>query len=385
MGGEDLSSRSPKKKYRFYFQGAGFTARQQHHRKWLFKFVHKHFDERDYLRFTDPPHHYESMGVFDHTLTHEPGGLHPKKLAKSKKSEFDAHYYEGMATSNFTMCPGGDTPWSMRFYEAALAGSIPVIHSVEGDLTPPPRASWLTQIGYEYLLTLPFGALDYRQEIVDKNRKLFLRYQTFMEGDNDPSVPNENPPIPDENPSVPDENLSLDVVTKSDVMMDTNNVSGEDRKDVSNNTEKTPNTTMEASINIEGNTNETSQIIIAVNVSNTVDANIISVNTSKATAPDDDKNKDAVDDGVEAPAALKSDKDEGSAIDRLVSSILSYDNEEATNTQLKNSEALDFDHKKEPMYGKVEGADTPDHNDNDSDDTAHDLVEELIRFTLESD
>jgi hypothetical protein len=44
-------------------------------------------------------------------------------------------YYREMKRSLFCLCPAGWTPWSNRFYESILVGSIPVI--IPGDFTPP--------------------------------------------------------------------------------------------------------------------------------------------------------------------------------------------------------------------------------------------------------
>jgi len=44
-------------------------------------------------------------------------------------------YYSELARSTFSLCPAGWTPWSKRFYESILVGSIPVV--VPGDFQPP--------------------------------------------------------------------------------------------------------------------------------------------------------------------------------------------------------------------------------------------------------
>ncbi len=45
------------------------------------------------------------------------------------------NYYKEIKGSVFSLCPAGWTPWSKRFYEAILVGSIPVI--IPGDFHPP--------------------------------------------------------------------------------------------------------------------------------------------------------------------------------------------------------------------------------------------------------
>jgi hypothetical protein len=44
-------------------------------------------------------------------------------------------YYREMKRSVFCLCPAGWTPWTKRFYEAILVGSIPVV--IPGDFVPP--------------------------------------------------------------------------------------------------------------------------------------------------------------------------------------------------------------------------------------------------------
>merc|ERR1719473_1774870 len=81
--------------------------------------------------------------------------------------------------------------WSMRFYEAILAGSIPVIHSFDTDLTGD-YPFWYKHIGYTYFfsdqvvnLTLTSAEL---QNIADQNYELFLKYQTWIQGDQAPTA-----------------------------------------------------------------------------------------------------------------------------------------------------------------------------------------------------
>merc|ERR1719436_433333 len=91
-----------------------------------------------------------------------------------------SNYFQVLSHSNFTICPGGDREWSMRFYEAILAKSIPVIHNFEDDMSDC-RFEEVRWIGYHYLtLDMP---LVYHPEWADQNLRLFLKYQTFIFGD----------------------------------------------------------------------------------------------------------------------------------------------------------------------------------------------------------
>lgn len=169
--------------------GAAETARK---RAWVFDFVRQHYLSTDLLRVTDTNESWTPMGEFD--ITGTPGGYRPKAQGKlaQLKGKFDLDYWKILTSSNFTLCPGGDAPWSMRFYEAVLAGSIPVISSLKDDLShphnlPTDEGPFLVAcIGYKYLTK--DEPMVYRQDWVDHNRALFLKYQTFMHGDNVPEA-----------------------------------------------------------------------------------------------------------------------------------------------------------------------------------------------------
>merc|ERR1719245_2083405 len=96
-----------------------------------------------------------------------------------------------MIQSNFTLCPGGDFSWSHRWFEAILAGSIPVIHSEQEDYSGT-IADWYNKIGYTYFTTDQVVNMNKTMSsedlmsIADKNYDLLLKYQTWIYGDNIP-------------------------------------------------------------------------------------------------------------------------------------------------------------------------------------------------------
>lgn len=182
---QNISNPGPKK-YRFSFQGS--SQNRQTHGQWLKPFVKSNFGEHDYLLFTDVSGTYEPMGMYDHSKQGE--GFKPKDKKKGHKKErafFDKDYFEMMSNSRFTLCPGGEAPWSMRFYEAVATKSIPVIDSVKTDL----QASFLQKIPYKYVTTEEhqreaLSMSSYNADMAEHNFQLFLKYQTFMKGDNVP-------------------------------------------------------------------------------------------------------------------------------------------------------------------------------------------------------
>jgi len=155
-------------------------------RNWVLDFAKANFSDDDYMKLTDIDAGYTPMAAWDHSsldsfdsrLAHGTDGKEDEEYEQT----FDRSYFEVMAASNFTLCPGGDMPWSMRFYEAIAAGSIPIIAKPMFDLSAPHLwALW--DIPYKYYLLDSGDELVYRQDWVDYNYDLFVKYQTFHLGD----------------------------------------------------------------------------------------------------------------------------------------------------------------------------------------------------------
>lgn len=190
------------KRHTFNFQGSymfgvihqqmGDPRTQYAARNWIMDFVKANFTDIDMLKISDITEDYTPIGPYDHSQLGGYNAHHPNGTDDSYFKQFDAGYFEEMAASNFTLAPGGDRPWSMRFYEAILAGSIPVVSSKEYDVGA--MDMWaLWSIPYKYYFLGSGEELVYRQDWVDQNLELFIKYQTFHNGDN---VPPEAAPKP---------------------------------------------------------------------------------------------------------------------------------------------------------------------------------------------
>jgi hypothetical protein len=161
------------RKFNIYVKGPAYSRRWR--RKWATDFARSNFSDQDFWKVTDRSkcHDYvEPMGLFDHSFSHE-----------------DEDYWSVLAASNFTLCPGGDEPWSMRVYEAVAAGSLPMIASRQEDLSPEGRGDRIgVALGAVHKLFHVADASNpiYSQELVEANRRIFIKYHTFMEGDNVP-------------------------------------------------------------------------------------------------------------------------------------------------------------------------------------------------------
>jgi hypothetical protein len=92
-------------------------------RKWLKSFVKKTFTGEDFYRATDARtkgKHYQKLGEYDYSATNSSHGFRPKDKGCCQAIQFDESYWKAMTQSKFVVCPGGDRPWSYRFYETFL-------------------------------------------------------------------------------------------------------------------------------------------------------------------------------------------------------------------------------------------------------------------------
>lgn len=186
-----LKEKNPVKIHNYNFQGSLHTEYGTE-RPWVHEFIKGNFVDGDFLKFTDEPSEaHESWGAYDHTGEEH---FRPKDDPFSGDIVFDADYYLTMIQSNFTLCPSGDHPWSERFYEAIMAGSIPLINSTELDLLHTDIAFWFDNVGYKYFTTdqMPTMMMSSHEleNIAQQNYELFLQYQTFTHGDQVPPAYN---------------------------------------------------------------------------------------------------------------------------------------------------------------------------------------------------
>jgi hypothetical protein len=141
-------------------------------RTWLFPFARVFFTDKSYFKDTTNPLDYKSNGVYDRTL--EGGGFIPRKYADAEACKFDTSYFKILARSKFSLCPAGDCPWSMRFYEAIMCKSIPIV-----------KYKWETWRSYEESkLDYKFYLADakefiYREDWAEHNYALFMKYHTL--------------------------------------------------------------------------------------------------------------------------------------------------------------------------------------------------------------
>jgi hypothetical protein len=143
-------------------------------RNWIMQFIAEKFNDKSYLQFTDATTkmNYNSCGNFDYTLLQS--GFVPKETPIKDRNFFDENYFLKMCKSKFCLCPAGDVSWSMRFYEALMCKTIPIVINV----TETYRSEEESKLDYKFYLATEQEFI-YREDWVEHNYNLFLKYHTL--------------------------------------------------------------------------------------------------------------------------------------------------------------------------------------------------------------
>jgi len=160
------------KRYDYSFVGGLYRPETFEPRAWILDFARRHFTDRSYLLVTDGAEH-ESLGTYDRTNV-EQDVFVPKDVPHGERAFFHQRYFEVLRGSAFALCPAGDLPWSMRFFEAVMCRSIPIV----SDLEHTGRNELERGIGYRVILPDDDHVFD--EEVAEHNYRLFLRHQTLM-------------------------------------------------------------------------------------------------------------------------------------------------------------------------------------------------------------
>jgi hypothetical protein len=142
-------------------------------RSWVLDFARRRFTDRSFLLLTDRSPQHEPLGSFDRTAFDDDVFV-PKEVPPAERAHFHPHYFQVLRSSQFTLCPAGDLPWSMRFFEAAMCRSIPIV----SDPLHMGRNELERRIGYHAYVQDDEHVYD--EELVEENHRLFLRHQTLM-------------------------------------------------------------------------------------------------------------------------------------------------------------------------------------------------------------
>jgi Exostosin family len=157
----------------YCFMGSLYRPEIYSHREWILDFARRRFTDRSYLLLSEAVPEHQPLGRFDHT-----GESHnvfvPKEVPWLERGYFNPAYFKVLRSSRFTLCPAGDVPWSMRFCEAVMCRSIPIV----SDLKHGGRNDFERAIGYTAYLRDDEHIYD--EEIAERNYQLFLRHQTLI-------------------------------------------------------------------------------------------------------------------------------------------------------------------------------------------------------------
>ena len=163
-------------------------------RRWIFDFVRSSFTNASIFIDTtvQDPRTYKRLGPYDISIGADgrPAGFKPMGvMAEQTKNpcvmaKCSTDYFLRLARSRFTLSPAGDKPWSQRFFEAIMAGSIPLLDNKEHS----GRNYKEKMLGYKYLLVSEYvarrrrfpGAAPYCQAWAEHNLDIFLRHQTYI-------------------------------------------------------------------------------------------------------------------------------------------------------------------------------------------------------------
>jgi hypothetical protein len=173
---EAVSAMPREKIHDYCFMGGLHRPETYAHRAWIETFARERFTDRSYYLITDAPPAHESLGSFDRSTIEEDVFV-PKEVPFGERAFFHEHYFRVLRASEMTLCPAGDRPWSMRFSEAILCRSIPIVsdraHTGRNERERS-LAYHVYEIGDDHV---------YDPELAEANYQTFIRHQTLMATD----------------------------------------------------------------------------------------------------------------------------------------------------------------------------------------------------------
>lgn len=162
------------KTHDYCFMGSLYRSETYRHRDWILDFAKRRFTDKSYLLLSEAPREHTRLGSFDHT-GNERDVFVPKEVPWGERAFFNPPYFRALRSSQFTLCPAGDRPWSMRFFEAIMCRSIPII----SDRQHVGRNELERAIGYRVYLRDDEHTYD--EDMVEENYRSFLRHQTLID------------------------------------------------------------------------------------------------------------------------------------------------------------------------------------------------------------
>ncbi len=90
---------------------------------------------------------------------------HTKDISPQEKKNQTEHFQDILASSRFSLCPRGEGPQTIRFYESLKAGAIPVV--IADTATFPEAANWSQSDWQKCMITVPENDVDNMNHYLD--------------------------------------------------------------------------------------------------------------------------------------------------------------------------------------------------------------------------
>ena len=174
----DINELNHEKKHDYCFIGSIDSCYER--RKWVIDFAKKNFTKDSIFINTDNSPNWELLGPFDYSKLNL--GFAPKLQPdnQSKKVQYrivkdNIEYFEKMCQSKFVLCPGGDAPWSFRFYEVLMCKSVPIVSTWHHTY----RTKEEAELNYRYILYQDIENIKNIvncDDYVNENTKIFEKY-----------------------------------------------------------------------------------------------------------------------------------------------------------------------------------------------------------------
>jgi hypothetical protein len=174
----DLLQLDHTKVYDFCFIGSMHSNPER--RRWVIDFAKKYFTPNSVFINTHCSYNqgqWELLGPFDHSLKGIGYSPRHENDTQSRQSQYrvieeNRYYFETMCKSKFCLCPGGDAPWSFRFYEILMCKSIPVVETWHHTYRTVEEA----KIPYKYVLHQNIEDDIKYDDYIRENTALFEKY-----------------------------------------------------------------------------------------------------------------------------------------------------------------------------------------------------------------
>ena len=166
-------------KYDYCFIGSINSCRER--REWVIQFAKTHFTKDSIFINTDNNSNWELLGEYDLSKNNnlffcpKEQQDYLSKHVQYREVHENIPYFEAMCQSKYCLCPAGDSPWSFRFYEVLMCGSIPIVESWHHTY----RTIEESKIKYNYVLHDHITRHVFDTNIIDHNTEIFETHHLF--------------------------------------------------------------------------------------------------------------------------------------------------------------------------------------------------------------